>query len=94
MKDYQQRRLKSYVLPEPVYRQALWAVKDLRRMKNQKEILEEMITQGMSADTEKINTGQGAMADRTGKQAVQLAQLSMRIEAIEGALEAVPVQYG
>lgn len=33
MKDYQQKRMKNHVLPQPVYRQALWAVKDLLRMK-------------------------------------------------------------
>ena len=38
MKDYQQRRMKSYVLPEAVYRQALWAVKDLPRLKRSLEL--------------------------------------------------------
>ena len=31
MKDYQQKRMKDHVLPQPVYRQALWAVKDQLR---------------------------------------------------------------
>ena len=34
MKDYQQKRMKDHVLPQPVYRQALWAVKDLLRLKS------------------------------------------------------------
>ena len=31
MKDYQQKRMKDHVLPQPVYRQALWAVKGLSK---------------------------------------------------------------
>ena len=44
MKEYQQKRMKEFVMPETVYRQALWAAKDLPRMKKR---IEEM--------TEKIN---------------------------------------
>ena len=34
MKDYQQKRMKEHLLPQPVYRQALWAVKDLLRLRS------------------------------------------------------------
>ena len=44
MKEYQQKRMKEFVMPETVYRQALWVAKDLPRMKKR---IEEM--------TEKIN---------------------------------------
>ena len=32
-REYQVKRMKNYILPEAVYRQALWAVKDLNRLK-------------------------------------------------------------
>ena len=35
MKDYQQKRMKTYLMPEPVYRQAYWALRDLKRMKEE-----------------------------------------------------------
>ena len=43
MKDYQLKSIKSCKLPEAVYRQALWAVKDLPRMKEKLMELEEML---------------------------------------------------
>ena len=42
MKEYQQKRMKEFVMPETVYRQALWAAKDLPRMKKR---IEEMTKQ-------------------------------------------------
>ena len=39
MKDYQQKKMKRHVLPQPVYRQALWAVKDLLRLQERLEEL-------------------------------------------------------
>ena len=47
MKDYQVKSLTSCKLPETVYRQALWAVKDLPRMKERLLELEEMLVIGM-----------------------------------------------
>ena len=35
MREYQVKRLKDYRLPEAVYRQALWAVKDTNRLKEE-----------------------------------------------------------
>ena len=35
MREYQVKRLKDYKLPEAVYRQALWAIKDVNRLKEE-----------------------------------------------------------
>ena len=34
-REYQARKAKPFILPETVYRQALWAVKDVNRMKDE-----------------------------------------------------------
>ena len=33
--EYQPKKMKEYVLPETVYKQAVWAAKDFSRMKKQ-----------------------------------------------------------
>lgn len=32
MRDYQYKKIKEYILPEAVYRQALWAARDMGRL--------------------------------------------------------------
>lgn len=39
--EYQQTRFKSFVMPKEVYYQALWAIRDLERMKNRLEEIAE-----------------------------------------------------
>ena len=93
MKEYQQKRLKPYLLPEAVYRQALWAVRDLPRLKEKLENLEASIGNESCAVIEIPAGKNGFLSDRTGKQAGELAELSMRIGAIEEALQEIPAPY-
>ena len=93
MKEYQVKTLKSYRLPEPVYRQALWAVKDLPRLKERRTELEDMLDCLPSAYGEGPRGRGGAPADQTAKLAGDLAGLSLRIQRIEGSLQAVPMKY-
>lgn len=93
MKDYQLKSIKSCRLPETVYRQALWAVKDLPRMKEKLMELEEMADCVPSAYMDIPRKSAGTVSDQTARLAGQMAHLSLRIQLIEGSLEAVPVLY-
>ena len=95
MKDYQQKRMKDYVLPQPVYRQALWAVKELLRLKNK---LSELRRQAYSPGERNllkpcVGYGSGFVCDSTGKNAVEIANLSCRIDAIVSAFDSIPEKY-
>lgn len=92
MKEYQQKRMKEFVMPETVYRQALWAAKDLPRMKKRIEEMTEKIN-AISIQTVRESRATGAYSDRTGNMASELASLTVRKEAIESALDSVPEQY-
>ena len=95
MKDYQQKRVKDYVLPQPVYRQALWAVKDLERLKQKLTELkaDAYVLGGHDLTMPVLGYGTGLVCDSTGSKAVKIAVLARRIEAIEKALFAVPEKY-
>lgn len=92
MSEYQQKKMKSYLLPEAVYRQALWAVKDLPRMREKLMELEQSID-----CLPQTYTGQprcsGIHADLTAARAGQMANLAMRIRIIEDSLKIVPEKY-
>ncbi len=92
MREYQNKGQKSYVLPEAVYRQALWAIKDLPRLRERVRELEETADCLPSAYA-KLPAGKGHQADLTGVKASELAQLTLRIRAIEDGLDAVPAPY-
>ena len=95
MRDYQQRKLKSYVLPETVYRQTLWAVRDLPRLKRTLEL--ELQKGGRLPQSayvrENAQHADAAQIDLTGQEAIKRAMLSMKIQAIEDAFYLVPCEY-
>lgn len=93
MKDYQQKRPKEFLLPETVYRQALWAAKDLNRLKSRQMDLIENTENLGSTDYSAEISKQKNHSDITGKKAGELANLAMRIESIEGALQSIPLKY-
>ena len=84
---------KEHLLPEPVYRQALWAVKDLPRMKDRLRELEYMADTLPQIRIDDFRSGSGRVSDFTGIKAIEISNLSMRIRAIEDALLEVPAQY-
>ena len=95
MKDYQQKRMKEHLLPQPVYRQALWAVKDLLRLRSR---LSELRRAAYAVGERKlldrcVRSGGGFVCDSTGNNAVEIANLSCRIDAIVSAFDAVPEKY-
>ncbi len=93
MNDYQQRKMTDYVLPQAVYRQALYAVKDLNRMKRKLTYLEESASLLEGREMKLVTGGKGKLADLTAKRAVDIATVKTRIEAIESAFTNVPEAY-
>lgn len=93
MSEKQLKRLPSYVLPEAVYRQALWAVKDLPRMKEKLQELEEVLDSMPQAYSGMPHGSGGRPTDITALRAGEIAGLSVRIRAIEDSLMTVPEQY-
>ena len=94
MENYQQKRMKSFVMPETVYRQALWAIKDVPRMK--KALLESQEQEGSlnSKDFSVPRAFESSTASSiTERRAVRVVNLSMKIDAIEAALEKIPEKY-
>lgn len=94
MKDYQQKRMKSYVMPQTVYRQALWAVKDLERLRNKLAEMKQdaYVLDGFDLTMPSSGRG-GRVCDVTGSKAVEIANLVRRIEAIELAFMTLPQEY-
>lgn len=96
MKDYliQKRKDRGIVLPQNVYRQALYAIKDLPRLKRK---LEEVKTCAYSIPAVSIRNGAGpgnfAICDYTGNHAIVIANIETRINAIETAFDEIPGKY-
>ena len=91
-REWQQTKYKEYVMPDAVYYQSVWAVRDLERMENRLAELEQ----------EEIAGGRSIVSDRTSnfvlyrpteEKAVERAVLRERIRGIHAALSMVPVEY-
>ena len=93
MKEYQVKSLKSFRLPEAVYRQALWAVKDLPRLKEKKKELEDMLGCIPAAYTGIPRGRSGCYSDQTARIAGEMAETALRLRKIEESLNVVPLQY-
>ncbi len=93
--EYQPKRMKEYVLPETVYKQAVWAAKDLARMKKQLWEMEDSIEDLPSAGAVFLlpAVSGGRVSDITGRKATEIARITQRINGIEKALTAVPEKY-
>ena len=93
MSEYQQKKMKSFLLPETVYRQALWAVKDLPRMRQKMAELEESLDSLPQMEMGMPRSSGGRPSDMTAFRAGQIAALGMRIRVIEDCLKMVPEKY-
>ncbi len=95
MNDYQQRTLKRFLLPEAVFKQAYWAMRDMNRMKGELERLNEerdVIASG-GRILSNLSFSTNTISDITGNRAVKIAHLSSRILAIEAAFDEIPEEY-
>ncbi len=92
-REYQVKRMKDYVLPEAVYRQALWAVKDFNRLKEELNRAVENIDNIHSPNFFNESIGSGLYSDITAKKADKLITLTNRIDSIESAFFYIPEKY-
>lgn len=85
---------KGLKLPDTVYRQAVWAARDLPRLRKKLSELEEERDTLYAADPSRERLSRnGSVFDMTGKKAAELAQLSQRVRAMEAAFEITPDKY-
>ncbi len=93
MKDYQKTKDNIYLLPQTVYRQALYAIKDLDRLRGKLFYLEEVSSSLKSIDPSELFFCGGSVSDVTGDLASEMAQTETRIRAIEKAFRKIPEKY-
>lgn len=95
MREWQQTKFKDLVMPDAVYYQTIWAVRDLDRMESDLRNMEQDIRLGNIPSTsivsDDVNTY--TVSNPTEYMVVQKAQLEKRVEAIKSALETVPPAY-
>ncbi len=92
-REYQVRRAKAFVLPETVYRQALWAAKDYNRLKEEIEFLTDNLDAIRSPSLVREVGSSPYLANVTAQKAEKLAALTGRIDKINEALEMVSEPY-
>lgn len=87
-REWQQKKLKKYVMPDAVYHQSLWAVRDLRRM-------EQRLDELGKDDGFAVHDHSQGLTDYTSVSHDDLEReiLEMRIQKIYDALELVPTEY-
>ena len=91
-REWQQTKFKEYVMPDPVYYQSLWAVRDLERMEVR---LEELKREKKACSSSLICEGKhtSLVSRPTENHAFDMAILEDRIKAIREALTIVPESY-
>lgn len=91
-REWQQRKMKNYVMPDAVYYQSIWAVRDLERMeKRLREIASYDISTKQCVVMESREPYE--IFKPTEKIALENAILKERISAIKNALSIVPKDY-
>lgn len=91
--DYQLRSSGGYVLPQTVFKQAVWAVKDLPRLRERYEELKGR-AYVIGSHSMLLEAGvNGNLSDTTAQNAVELVNISNRIKAIEDAIPKIPLKY-
>ena len=95
MREWQQTKFKDLVMPDAVYYQTIWAVRDLDRMESDLRNMEQDIRLGNIPSTSIVSDGVNTytVSNPTEYMVVQKAQLEKRVEAIRSALETVPPAY-
>ena len=93
-REWQQTKEKEYVLPDAVYYQSLWAVRDLYRMeKRMEEINDQKGERNKSGSVVRECASAGSLWTPTEDHAMEKVILEERISAIRNALSVVPEYY-
>ena len=95
MREWQQTRFKDLVMPDTVYYQTVWAVRDLPRMEEELERKRSDIASGsiVPGGIVSDNGSKYSVSKPTERAAESKAVLEMRVDAIHSALEEVPHVY-
>ena len=95
MREWQQTRFKSICMPDAVYYQSIWAVRDMYRMEQRVKELDEDILAGDIGSASLVGTGAGdySRIKPTERSVLEKMRLESRIKAIRGALKGVPPAY-
>ncbi len=95
MREWQQTKFKNLVMPDTVYYESIWAVRDLYRMEEQLEILNKEINDGAMHTTSIVSDIKTEYEARnpTEDKVMQKASLERRIKAINDAIDSVPIAY-
>ncbi len=90
-REWQQTKMKDFLMPDAVYYQSIWAVRDLDRM--EKRVRE--LKGNFSYETAVVSDVKNAynISKPTEKDAVELVVLEERVDAIRRALDIVPESY-
>ena len=90
-REWQQTRMSEYVMPNAVYYQSIWAVRDLERME---ERLKELNRIGMQEAGGILNESESRYKEsKTEYKAMEAAILSERVKGIRNALTEIPERY-
>ena len=91
-REWQQTRMSEYVMPNAVYYQSIWAVRDLERMEQRLKELNRAAMQegdiGVLMEREA-----GYKESKVERRAMEAAILSERVEGIKNALGDIPERY-
>ena len=95
MREWQQTKFKDLVMPDAVYYQSVWAVRDLYRMEEQLEIIKHDINDGSMHTTSVVSDVKDSYEVRnpTEEKVMQKVALERRIKAINDAINSVPLAY-
>ena len=95
MREWQQTKVKDLVMPDAVYYQCIWAVRDLYRMEDRLKQIDQDIKSGSVRSTSIVSesTSTYDASKPTEEIVIQRASLEHRVNAIRDALESIPLSY-
>lgn len=88
-RNYQCKKNNDYRLPHNVYVQVIYAVRDYDRLKNERKKL----LHGSPPPPDGMPRGKGEAGSPTEKRALRLAEIEVRLEAIDAAIKTIPLEY-
>ena len=95
MREWQQTRFKDLVMPDAVFYQSIWAVRDLYRMEEELEILKQEISNGDMHTTSVVSDIKDGyeLRNPTEDKVLRKVALERRVKAINDAIDSVPLAY-
>ena len=95
VREWQQTRFKDLVMPDAVFYQSIWAVRDLYRMEEELEILKQEISNGDMHTTSVVSDIKDGyeLRNPTEDKVLRKVALERRVKAINDAIDSVPLAY-